>query len=1403
METSQTQSIGKKIKARAPPPPIQSASKPRMEHMSSSESEGTGKQNSEESKENVLHRKVDLTIFLPDGDEKPVTVDGSKAVMDLLVDLCSQQHLNPAQHTLEVRSGVLQQPLTLRPNTLIGTLDVETIFLKEKVTEVKVRKPAPKIPEKTVRLVVNFLGTQKAVVRVNPAVPLWNILPAVCEKCELNYENVTLLRDIISKEELDMSRSLNELGVKELYAWSSKQEKNRKLSSNSDTTEKEKRGIFGFFRSYKKGNKNEGSIGNVDSDDNEEVFRTATTSGNICEGFSTAPSSPSVNTRPIALGASLSLGNISGIDVRPEVKKRRAPPPPKPATPIVSVEKALENVSTDQMYATVQKEQKKKRRAPPPPISQMPNENEKHDDLEKRKSSTGNGRQVPQKPPRGNSRSPPQLMIPPPPPYPPPDNDIADQPVLENGAALTGPTRPIPAKREKRLIRCHSISSEEVLTTDDARSVNSYTEDSGIVSSPSDSVSLDLQNSSSTRRDKTENQVEEYKSSIGNVWPARSESINSEDSWSLHTSSVRAEDDVAQVQNGDEEHFIAAQFQKTLAELDEDSEDMDDADIGESNNIGSRSSPVGEEANHHYESNEPAAVPVTVIDEIPEINTSKYNPHYIAPVKENIKIQQSSINNNNSHGSGLHPERDKAEMENSIIYKIHQSFSQEGKAKLENIKDPEVQSTSDNPVNISRFNTSQKQYIVNENQSSSIVIPAASNKQLQETRPTKERTDSIPEPIEMKYSALNNAKAAEPSTKPIMWRQHTYEPKVGMTTFTVVPPKPDIKKYDREVSLSASAIKIDDLGNLISPQSSFDKKDVKDTLINENEGPLVEKPLLKRAKEFWRSNSMESQVVESKDQAVKKLVPVKSHKPNQAHEKTALLLQEWDRNQLLPGKSLNSTDNQMLPVRLDPKSATPLEKMVIIENTSKGRAEVSFPKSTIQNKFTGMQQATALNDPIKNVTVIESIVMGKTDKRTAYNERPNVSQQTRPVQLSTASQEKVIIIEQTNKDRKDLHFLKPSKRTSSQYVASAISKYTEPINNKSMQTLEAKPDINSNNGNIILKNNGKFTAEEPKVEVKTMNKQEISVDMRKNLSNNNGQVTNRNLQTEPTSKQNSNCEQLISAKIEKSLSEQNGFNGSLNILGNTTVTKRTNLTSVSSKSSYASQPISGLPPNAFLKAVREKSVKIEQANSVAPIKSLPAYVANSENEEKHNIDIIPSTIIDEPDSPNNSNIFGPKTKFRPVVQKPTQKDTSLHSALMGAIQSGEGKERLRKIQSSPTDGGDRKFSEPENERSALLSAIRAHDGISRLKKVPSAASDEVQTLRSTEMLQKDNEIVTTKITIPFPPPPPPPPVQYAAAKLPTVCSNSPVDAREALMEAIRSGAGASRLKKVSASKHIL
>lgn len=81
--------------------------------------------------------------------------------------------------------------------------------------------------QKSVRLVVNYLKTQKAVVRVSPEVPLHNIIPAICEKCEVSQEHIVLLRDGITGEELELTKSLEELGIKELYAWDRKKGKPR------------------------------------------------------------------------------------------------------------------------------------------------------------------------------------------------------------------------------------------------------------------------------------------------------------------------------------------------------------------------------------------------------------------------------------------------------------------------------------------------------------------------------------------------------------------------------------------------------------------------------------------------------------------------------------------------------------------------------------------------------------------------------------------------------------------------------------------------------------------------------------------------------------------------------------------------------------------------------------------------------------------------------------------------------------------------------------------------------------------------------------------------------------------------------------------------------------------------
>uniref|UniRef100_A0A8C7BKF5 Cordon-bleu WH2 repeat protein n=1 Tax=Neovison vison TaxID=452646 RepID=A0A8C7BKF5_NEOVI len=314
---SSSPACGVRMKARAPPPP----GKPTTADVHSNQkpprdvSPGPP-QNLLHMKENLRNSTVAVTVVLPSGLEKKSVVSGSHAMMDLLVELCLQNHLNPSHHALEIRSSETQQPLSFKPNTLVGTLNVHTVFLKEKVPEEKVKPAPPKAPEKSVRLVVNYLRTQKAVVRVSPEVPLQNILPVICAKCEVSPEHVVLLRDNIAGEELELSKSLSELGIKELYAWDNKrvlltktqsepslscQETFRKSSLGHDETDKEKKKILGFFKVNKRSSS---------------------------KGCLTTPNSPSVNSRSVTLGPSLSLSNISGVSVRSDLKKRRAPPPP-------------------------------------------------------------------------------------------------------------------------------------------------------------------------------------------------------------------------------------------------------------------------------------------------------------------------------------------------------------------------------------------------------------------------------------------------------------------------------------------------------------------------------------------------------------------------------------------------------------------------------------------------------------------------------------------------------------------------------------------------------------------------------------------------------------------------------------------------------------------------------------------------------------------------------------------------------------------------------------------------------------------------------------------------------------------------------------------------------------------
>ncbi|KAM9644320.1 protein cordon-bleu isoform 13-T13 [Morphnus guianensis] len=1293
---------GRRMKARAPPPPNQPspASRFHSECKSPAETAVISDQNLVSMKENMINRSVDFTVILPSGVEQKSTVQGSKAVMDLLVDLCSQYRLNPSQHSLELKSSGTQQPLSYKPNTLIGALDVQTVLLKEKVPEEKTKRPLPRVPEKSVRLVVNYLKTQKAVVRVSPEVPLHSIIPAICEKCEVSQEHIVLLRDGITGEELELSKSLEELGIKELYAWDRKREPSRKASVSNDAIEKEKARLLGLFKADRRSSK----------------------------GFSTAPNSPSVNSRSSSLGPSLSLGNISGMTANPEVKKRRAPPPPVVTPALQNVEMSGQDKTAAQISqgASLNDLQKKKRRAPLPPTASapptpaMPNRTEERED--KRKSTM-------------------ESLL------PAHDNVyVVDDMVLELSEV------------EETASESSCFASEDT------------TEDSGVVSSPSDIVSLDSQNDSMKLRDVK--LVNGYMDSAEGdamygteTCPVKNAYCNSVGS---DSAAQRRDEETALAKHENEDLFIAAQLQQTLAGLDEDLEALDGISNSDSEYINEALSP-------HIRKVEAAqdltvSVPVTVIDDAPEVSTS--NSAGDQETETNISADSVSTGNfknkNNNAGSF-----DKGHTDSGAVCiskdLIHQQPSENEFSHLpvEQRRDMFESLTSSfekrNEKNL-RLEPPPKHVVKSEECKSKLTL--SHSKVTAEISTAKENINPFNEcsnrerslkksksELEIKWPPAKKIEVEEiPSTPTWCHRAQNsgtnYEPKMGLTTFKVVPPKPEVKHFDRGVSLSTGAIKIDELGNLIGPNTGVSKH-IPGTSTDESE-----EIHLGKVKAFWRSSSMEKQ---SDDSA-----------------------------EYLPKKSGVTTNSKPFTVKHEHKPVC-----------------LAAPK------------------PVAPQTVTTQVA-----------ERQSENERTKPPVPVIQSQVTSLVAPAINKDKLELPFVKPHRRTSSQYVASAIARHINVTTFNSDSTEYHEKDENKQGAGEV-KTEAEVSPKRCIIVAKYSPVETESTETREMLSSiftcsqkashrftpgDNSGVENKVVnirapnQATPLSFYKKNASVPLtksSSKDNNSAEDDHGLNSKQSIAEKSTCVlfdqKCETLTHANSASSLKSPDLQGVPSSfgSSLRVTKWPPANGVQVSSLKASPELNGAAANAQSEQEEKPDDSDINATSELDVNVQTNIFGPKKKFKPVIQKPIPKDTSLHSALMEAIQTGGGKEKLRKVSDGALNGSHRKpsYAEPENQRSALLAAIRGHSGTSKLKKISSMASEELQSFRNAELsLQKAEDRQEERLRIPPAPaqPPPPPPTQLAAAapKFSATATGNPGEARQALMEAIRSGAGAAKLKKV-------
>nr|XP_023478817.1 cordon-bleu protein-like 1 isoform X8 [Equus caballus] len=310
--SGQGHGAGKKTKAKAPLPPAET------KYLDASSVDDSIESSAfiMEQKENMVDKDVELSVVLPGDVIKSTTVHGSKPMMDLLIFLCAQYHLNPSSYTIDLLSAE-KNPIKFKPNTPIGMLEVEKVILKPKILDKK--KPIPIIPEKTVRVVINFKKTQKTIVRVSPHAPLQELAPIICSKCEFDPLHTLLLKDYQSQEPLDMTKSLNDLGLRELYAMDvnratsvtafskSSLQESCQISQNLDIMkEKENKGFFSFFQRSKKKR----------------------------EQTASAPATPLVSKhRPTFMRSNtISKTYVSNTLPSDAPKKRRAPLPPMPGS---------------------------------------------------------------------------------------------------------------------------------------------------------------------------------------------------------------------------------------------------------------------------------------------------------------------------------------------------------------------------------------------------------------------------------------------------------------------------------------------------------------------------------------------------------------------------------------------------------------------------------------------------------------------------------------------------------------------------------------------------------------------------------------------------------------------------------------------------------------------------------------------------------------------------------------------------------------------------------------------------------------------------------------------------------------------------------------------------------------
>uniref|UniRef100_A0A3P9HBU3 Cordon-bleu WH2 repeat protein n=1 Tax=Oryzias latipes TaxID=8090 RepID=A0A3P9HBU3_ORYLA len=1460
---------GRVMKTRAPPPPL--APQPAPRHIFRNFVLDGGGPSAIDAKDNTANPYVTFQLTLPQGRQISMTEDGSKALMDLLVELCSRHHLNPALHTLDLWSSE-GLPLAYKPNSHLGSLNVACVLIKEKVVEEKVaRRPAPKVPEKTTRLMVNYHVNQKAVVRVNPLVALQSLIPTICSKCELDPSHVLLLKDSVSHHDLPLDKSLAELGIKELYVH------DQSLDSISSTAAgsggPQKKGLLGILQFSRRKSKDQSSLSAV----------------------STTEDHPGI------LGKSQSVSHIHTMSPKTETKKRRAPPPP--ATPPPPMVHASSERSQVGLFS---ESQQKRKKAPPPPTFILQQDSDSSPPPVPQ-TSNGHSTEAPTPGHRINATQsnagsdvPVELQTVEAAPLKQPE----EPPLMSD--ATPNPSSPSPSSSSNGSLTMQESSSELCQSLDDsdldldASRCSSATSSSSVQLHPTtqssssktvaSSSSGSVVNSDSSSKSDTESalnlkldEVENNRqSAVENAdppippKPPRSSSTEptqhvphltisvprtcspvivstdsetvatveagSHPSWiySMDTSSVRiqrpeteapeaetlsldssngssslpdqgyaASEGMAEVEDsstlsfspdqqstsmdaslslegggGDKgeklqrliqqkqrsnssdsdegcatwgsthRHGVSTTYGKSVQSFEDDPEltyqlhqtlaDFE-ASLADHMNINSAKD------SHYTMSTNSNKVPVSVVDiDVPVTAIDDVLQDYEHDIGKHELTSFDGAKRSNREGSGIHH---KSEMETQN--KNNNACTTAVSTKRRDSKPSDKHSCEKREGNI--------KIVVRER----INDDTISKKEDKQKLPVKSRTDvqKNSKKTEVNPDSLQNNSQKKLDLQPKLHRsvspgkdeekhrvsqsnsalgssQGKITPNVtsrfGLKTFTVVPPKPSVTHAattESAATLTIGAIKIDDQGNMVTAGVYRSKV----SRSPEPENREVS-PLLGQAKAFWSSNE---------------------------RQKTSV-----SQRKALTDKVKENTDGA---------------------STTRVGSEGSIPADKKTTQSTGMKAAdTAQPQVLIEAKELVKDVGAPNTERTEAESNNSLFKDTQ--KLTNNPSPPPLLLPDL---KRDLSFLKPSRRTSSQYVASAISKYAPKT--------AAKP---SSSSSFPLKTETTvgFSGSAQSIQVNA-------------FQSDNKDNVNTSRSSSPGPKSSKSCSE-DSSEIWKNLERERfqKYSGSSKESSDTLniETAKRNLT----QSSGSTQTTANVNKNGnYVKDIRSRSPSPGNSNYLLPPSKIPTAPNTAAKEQisslKENAQLPPSVTVSdrgEATGPPAITVFGPVKRFKPVIHKSVEKEPSLHGSLMEAIQTGGGKDRLKKISSEASNLKRAAYNEEGNEKSALLAAIRDNSNSSRLKKTKSEAASELEQIRRSTAAEEKRPASPpgSSSSVPSPPPPPPPPAPAGPPppppallqRKPSSVANAsapmdPASTREAMLEAIRSGSAAGKLKKVS------